>query len=142
MQDIPSQAPTIAGPDPLKTFATLIDRLVLNMSLIGIPTLLVAISRATLIGWRWGASEQVAAWGIIVLLLFFRRDWSFRRRTYGFLICLMVYAGAGVMINDTPTFRLDHFPYGGNKRSGLGREGVRFAIDDMTRIKMVVINHN
>jgi len=48
----------------------------------------------------------------------------------------------GVMINDTPTFRLDHFPYGGNKRSGLGREGVRFAIDDMTTIKMVVINHN
>ena len=51
-------------------------------------------------------------------------------------------AVGGVMINDTPTFRLDHFPYGGNKRSGLGREGVRFAIDDMTSIKMVVINHN
>jgi two-component system, cell cycle sensor histidine kinase and response regulator CckA len=67
------------------------------MSLIGIPALLVAISRATLIGWRWGTSVQVAAWGIIVLLLFFRRHWSFRRRTYGFLICLMVYAGAGVM---------------------------------------------
>lgn len=48
----------------------------------------------------------------------------------------------GVMINDTPTFRLDHFPYGGNKRSGLGREGVRFAIEDMTTIKMVVINQN
>ena len=51
-------------------------------------------------------------------------------------------AVGGVMINDTPTFRLDHFPYGGNKRSGLCREGVRFAIDDMTTIKMVVINHN
>jgi PAS domain S-box-containing protein len=97
VQDIPSQAPTVAGPDPLKTFATLIDRLVLYMSLIGIPALLVAISRATLIGWRWGASVQVAAWGIIVLLLFFRRQMSFRRRTYGFLICLMVYAAAGVM---------------------------------------------
>jgi len=48
----------------------------------------------------------------------------------------------GVMINDTPTFRLDHFPYGGNKRSGLSREGVRFAMEDMTTIKMVVINHN
>jgi len=46
----------------------------------------------------------------------------------------------GVMINDTPTYRVDHFPYGGNKRSGLGREGVRFAIEDMTTIKMVVIN--
>jgi len=48
----------------------------------------------------------------------------------------------GVMINDTPTFRLDHFPYGGNKRSGLGPEGVRFAIEDMTTLKMVVINRN
>ena len=48
----------------------------------------------------------------------------------------------GVMINDTPTFRVDHFPYGGNKRSGLGREGVRFAIEDMTTLKMVVINQN
>ena len=48
----------------------------------------------------------------------------------------------GVMINDTPTYRVDHFPYGGNKRSGLGREGVRFAIEDMTTIKMVVINQN
>lgn len=48
----------------------------------------------------------------------------------------------GVMINGTPTFRLDHFPYGGNKRSGLGREGLRFAIEDMTTLKMVVINQN
>ena len=48
----------------------------------------------------------------------------------------------GIMINETPTFRVDHFPYGGNKRSGLGREGVRFAIEDMTTLKMVVINQN
>lgn len=48
----------------------------------------------------------------------------------------------GVMINDTATFRVDHLPYGGNKLSGLGREGVRFAIDDMTNIKMVMINRN
>jgi acyl-CoA reductase-like NAD-dependent aldehyde dehydrogenase len=48
----------------------------------------------------------------------------------------------GVMINDTPTFRVDQCPYGGNKRSGLGREGVRFAIEDMTTLKMVVINQN
>lgn len=45
----------------------------------------------------------------------------------------------GVMVNDTSTFRLDHMPYGGNKKSGLGREGVRFAIDEMTAIKMVTI---
>lgn len=46
----------------------------------------------------------------------------------------------GVMINDTPTFRVDHMPYGGNKQSGVGREGPRFAIEDMTTLKMVVIN--
>lgn len=46
----------------------------------------------------------------------------------------------GVMINDIPTFRVDHMPYGGNKKSGVGREGPRFAIDDMTTLKMVVIN--
>ncbi len=46
----------------------------------------------------------------------------------------------GVMINDVPTFRVDHMPYGGNKQSGIGREGVRFAVDEMTQIKMVVFN--
>lgn len=45
----------------------------------------------------------------------------------------------GVMINDTSTFRVDHMPYGGNKMSGLGREGVRFAVEEMTNIKMVMI---
>ncbi len=48
----------------------------------------------------------------------------------------------GVMINDTPTFRVDQMPYGGNKISGLGREGVRFAMEEMTNIKTVVINRN
>lgn len=46
----------------------------------------------------------------------------------------------GVMINDAPTFRVDHMPYGGNKDSGVGREGPRFAIEDMTTLKMVVFN--
>ena len=45
----------------------------------------------------------------------------------------------GVMINDTSMFRVDHMPYGGNKMSGMGREGVRFACEEMTSIKMVVI---
>jgi len=45
----------------------------------------------------------------------------------------------GVMINDTSIFRVDHMPYGGNKMSGLGREGVRFAVEEMTNIKMVMI---
>jgi acyl-CoA reductase-like NAD-dependent aldehyde dehydrogenase len=46
----------------------------------------------------------------------------------------------GVIINDVPTFRVDHMPYGGNKESGLGREGVRYAIEEMTNIKMVCFN--
>ncbi len=43
----------------------------------------------------------------------------------------------GVMINDLPTYRADHMPYGGMKESGTGREGPRFAIEEMTEIKMV-----
>ena len=46
----------------------------------------------------------------------------------------------GVIINDVPTFRVDHMPYGGNKLSGLGREGIRYAMEEMTNIKMVCIN--
>lgn len=46
----------------------------------------------------------------------------------------------GVIINDSPSFRVDHMPYGGNKNSGVGREGPHFAIEDMTTLKMVVIN--
>lgn len=45
----------------------------------------------------------------------------------------------GVIINDTPTFRADHMPYGGNRQSGIGREGPRYAIEDMTNIQMVAI---
>lgn len=45
----------------------------------------------------------------------------------------------GVIINDTPVFRADHMPYGGNRKSGVGREGVRFAMEDMTNIQMVAI---
>ncbi|PLT45759.1 Aldehyde dehydrogenase [Paenibacillus pasadenensis] len=43
----------------------------------------------------------------------------------------------GVMINDVPTFRLDHMPYGGRKDSGSGREGVRYAAEEMTEAKLV-----
>src|SRR6185436_7590987 len=45
----------------------------------------------------------------------------------------------GVIINDTPAFRADHMPYGGNRQSGLGREGVRFAMEDMMNIQLVAI---
>jgi acyl-CoA reductase-like NAD-dependent aldehyde dehydrogenase len=43
----------------------------------------------------------------------------------------------GVIINDIPSYRADHMPYGGIKESGLGREGPHFAIEEMTNIKMV-----
>ncbi len=46
----------------------------------------------------------------------------------------------GVMINDVPTYRVDQMPYGGVKDSGLGREGARFAIEEMTNIKMIMLN--
>jgi acyl-CoA reductase-like NAD-dependent aldehyde dehydrogenase len=48
----------------------------------------------------------------------------------------------GVIVNDTPNFRADHMPYGGNRQSGLGREGVRFAMEDMTNIQLVAIRMN
>ncbi|WP_028403204.1 aldehyde dehydrogenase family protein [Ectobacillus panaciterrae] len=43
----------------------------------------------------------------------------------------------GVMINDVPTFRVDHMPYGGVKESGFGREGIKYAIEEMTELKLV-----
>lgn len=46
----------------------------------------------------------------------------------------------GVIINDVPTYRIDHMPYGGVKSSGLGREGVRYAIEDMTEPRLMVLN--
>jgi len=46
----------------------------------------------------------------------------------------------GVMINDVATYRIDHMPYGGVKDSGLGREGPRYAIEEMTELKLMVIN--
>ena len=47
----------------------------------------------------------------------------------------------GVMVNDVSTFRVDHMPYGGVKLSGFGREGVRYAIEEMTEMKLVTINN-
>ena len=46
----------------------------------------------------------------------------------------------GVVAGDVPTFRIDHMPYGGVKDSGLGREGLRYAIEEMTERKLLVMN--
>jgi glyceraldehyde-3-phosphate dehydrogenase (NADP+) len=45
----------------------------------------------------------------------------------------------GVIVNDIPTYRVDHMPYGGVKDSGLGREGLRWAMEDMTEIRIMVL---
>ncbi len=45
----------------------------------------------------------------------------------------------GVIIGDVPSWRVDHMPYGGVKASGIGREGIRFSIEDMTEIRLMVL---
>jgi acyl-CoA reductase-like NAD-dependent aldehyde dehydrogenase len=46
----------------------------------------------------------------------------------------------GLVVNDVPTYRMDSMPYGGVKESGLGREGVRYAIEEMTEIRLMALN--
>lgn len=48
----------------------------------------------------------------------------------------------GVIVNDVPTWRIDHMPYGGVKDSGIGREGPRYTIEEMTEPKLLVINRD
>jgi acyl-CoA reductase-like NAD-dependent aldehyde dehydrogenase len=47
----------------------------------------------------------------------------------------------GVIANDYPTLRVDNFPYGGVKDSGFGREGVRYAMEEMTELKTLVVKY-
>jgi acyl-CoA reductase-like NAD-dependent aldehyde dehydrogenase len=48
----------------------------------------------------------------------------------------------GVQVNDIPTFRVDQMPYGGMKGSGMGREGPRYAIEEMSALRLMVINRS
>jgi acyl-CoA reductase-like NAD-dependent aldehyde dehydrogenase len=62
----------------------------------------------------------------------FTRDLSLAMRAWNELVV------GGVMINQVPTFRLENMPYGGSKDSGIGREGVRYAIEEMTELRTLV----
>jgi acyl-CoA reductase-like NAD-dependent aldehyde dehydrogenase len=48
-------------------------------------------------------------------------------------------AVGAVILNDAPSYRIDHMPYGGVKDSGFGREGIRWAIEDMTELRLLVV---
>ncbi len=63
----------------------------------------------------------------------------FTRDLYRMLRAWDVLEVGGVVIGDVPSYRVDNMPYGGVKDSGLGREGIRFAIEDMTEIRNLVI---
>lgn len=56
------------------------------------------------------------------------------------LVAFEQIEAGGVMVNDIPSYRIDHMPYGGVKDSGLGREGLRYSIEDMTEPRLMMIN--
>jgi len=66
----------------------------------------------------------------------------FTRDLYRAQLAWDVLEVGGVVINDIPSWRSDNMPYGGSKDSGMGREGVRFAIEHLTEIRMLVMNNN
>jgi glyceraldehyde-3-phosphate dehydrogenase (NADP+) len=56
------------------------------------------------------------------------------------LVCAKAIDAGGILINEYPTFRVDNMPYGGTKGSGLGREGPKFAIKEMTEEKLIIFD--
>ena len=63
----------------------------------------------------------------------FTRDLQLAMRAYAELEV------GGMMVNQVPTFRVENMPYGGIKDSGFGREGVRYAMEEMTELKSLVM---
>ena len=64
---------------------------------------------------------------------------TFTRDLYKMLAAWDRLEVGGIVIGDVPSYRVDNMPYGGVKDSGLGREGVKFAMEDMTEIRNLVI---
>ena len=71
--------------------------------------------------------------------------WCIQHQHAGFLrgqaieIGRAIHTGS-VIINDSSNYRADHMPYGGVKRSGMGREGIRYAMSEMMETKLLVFN--
>lgn len=66
---------------------------------------------------------------------FFTNDWRLAEEAF------QEIEVGGLMINDVSTYRIDHMPYGGVKASGFGREGLRYAIEEMTEMRLLTFNH-
>ena len=66
----------------------------------------------------------------------------FTRETSRALRALRELEFGGVIVNDSPAFRVDNMPYGGVKLSGAGREGIRYAMEEMTEPRLIVIDPN
>jgi len=64
----------------------------------------------------------------------FTNDWNVIRAAFNDIEV------GGLIVNDVSTFRIDHMPYGGVKHSGMGREGLRYAIEEMTEMKLLTFN--
>ncbi len=64
----------------------------------------------------------------------------FTNRLEHSLLAFEEIEAGGVIVNDVPTYRIDHMPYGGVKASGLSREGIRYTIEDMTEPRLMVVN--
>ena len=94
---------------------------------------------APLVGlWRFSALDEAIA--EVNRSRFGLQAGIFTRDLEGALMAYDALDVGGVIVNDVPTWRIDHMPYGGVKESGMGREGPRYTIEEMTEPKLLVIN--